>query len=191
MFRQKVPLSLSASDPSVVRSQTRHTVAIEVRVAALVWFAMLGMDFLLNGAVFARLYQNGGPFMLPPADAVARIPLGYLGFLIVAFGIVEIARRLRISGIAGGIRLGLVLGGLGGLVWALTLYSIATITAAQTAALAVMWFATVCVGSATAGAAQARASLRRPALAVAGFDVACFAIVVVAQSSGVVPTVTA
>ncbi|HET9783137.1 MAG TPA: hypothetical protein VFR33_15330 [Candidatus Dormibacteraeota bacterium] len=157
---------------------------------ALVWFAMLGVDFLLNGAVFARMYQDGGAFLLPPAQAAARIPLGYLAFLLVAFGIVEVDCRLGIVGVAGGIRLGLVLGGLGGLVWALSLYSIASITAAEAGALAFVWFAAVFVGSAVAAAARARASVRRLALAVAGFDLGCFAIVVAAQSSGMVPTVT-
>jgi hypothetical protein len=43
-----------------------------------VWLVMLGLDFLLNGALFARLYQGDGGVMLAPTEAFRRIPFGYL-----------------------------------------------------------------------------------------------------------------
>jgi hypothetical protein len=41
-------------------------------------------DFLLNGALFARMYEDGATSMLAPAEASRRIPLGHLAVLIVA-----------------------------------------------------------------------------------------------------------
>lgn len=39
---------------------------------------MLGLDFVLNGAIFARMYQSASAFVLSPAEAARRIPFGYL-----------------------------------------------------------------------------------------------------------------
>ncbi len=65
----------------------------------IVWLAMLGVDFLLNGALFAGMYLHGGSFFLPPLEAFRRIPLGYLAFLVLALGTIAVAfghyRRMR------------------------------------------------------------------------------------------------
>jgi hypothetical protein len=42
---------------------------------------MLGLDFLLNGALFACIYHESGNFILAPTDAFRRIPLGYLALV--------------------------------------------------------------------------------------------------------------
>lgn len=160
-----------------------------IRAALIAWFAMLGLDFLLNGAVFARIYQDGGAFMLAPAEAFRRIPLGYLAFLIVAFGIVELTHRLGITQPAAGIRLGLVLGAVVGAVWALSLYSIATLSVPAALAFAVVWVSLLVVGSGAAAASLGRSSQRKLVLLVAGFDLACVIAVVALQSLGIVPTV--
>ena len=52
-----------------------QSVSRRLRLAIVTWLAILGLDFLLNGAVFARMYQGGGPFMLSPTEAFRRIPL--------------------------------------------------------------------------------------------------------------------
>jgi hypothetical protein len=158
-------------------------------IALITWLAMLGLDFLLNGALFARMYQAGGPFFLAPGDAFGRIPLGYLAFLILAIAIVEIAHRLRLATWADGVRLGLALGGVLGAVWSLSLFSIATLNALAAVEFAVIWLALVVVGSAVAASGLSRNSLRGLVFAVATFDVACVVTVVVLQSFSLVPTV--
>jgi hypothetical protein len=165
------------------------TLSTRLRLALVAWLAMLGLDFLLNGALFARMYQSEGTFMLAPAEAFRRIPLGYLAFLMIAAGIVEVAYRLNITRIAGGIRLGLLVGAVFGTTWGLSLYSIATLGAPVALAFAVIWLALLVLGSAVAAAGLARTSLRGLALRVAAFDVACVVIVIALQSFGAVPTV--
>jgi len=44
------------------------------------WFAALGVDFLAHGGLLARLYAEPEPFLLPPRELFARIPLGYAAF---------------------------------------------------------------------------------------------------------------
>lgn len=163
---------------------------MRIRVALLAWLAMLGIDFLLNGAVFARIYQDGGSFMLGPADLFRRIPVGYVAFLIAAFGLVELALRFRVTGVAGGLRLGLVTGAIAGSVWALSLYSIATVTAPVALAFFVIWLVLVVVGATVAAAGLGLASLRGLVLRVVAADIVCVVIVVGLQSLGVVPTTT-
>lgn len=165
--------------------------AKRLRLAVLVWLAMVGLDLLLNGALFARIYRDGGPFLLAPIEAFRRIPLGYTAFLILAIGIVEIASRLRLAGLSDGLRLGLALGGALAAIWTVSLFSIAAIPAEVAVAFAVVWLALVLIGSAVAAAGLARTSLRRLAVEVAVFDLACLLAVVALQSVGVVPTQTA
>ena len=152
------------------------------------WLAMLGLDFLLNGALFARMYQGGGAFFLDPGEAFRRIPVGYVAFLILAIAIVEIANRLHVSSFAKGIRLGLAMGGVLAAVWSLSLVSIARLDTLVALAFAVIWLALVVLGSAVAASGLARPSLRRLAFGVAAFDVVCVVTVIALQSFGVVPT---
>jgi len=81
-----------------------------IRVALVVWLAMVGLDFVLNAGLFAGMYQEGGPFLLPPLEAFRRIPLGYLAFLILAAAMVELSFRLHATTIAAGLRLGATAG---------------------------------------------------------------------------------
>jgi hypothetical protein len=166
------------------------TPAKRLRVALLVWLAMLGMDFLLNGALFARLYQEAGTFILAPAEAFRRIPLGYAAFLILAFSMVEIAYRLRVTRIADGIRFGVVIGCVFGVTWSLSLYSIATLRGELALAFALIWLALLVLGSAVAAAGLAEVSLRGLTLRVVAFDFLCAVTVIALESFGVVPTVT-
>jgi hypothetical protein len=166
------------------------TLSRRLRIALVAWLAMLGLDFLLNGALFARMYQGGGAFFLAPGEAFRRIPFGYLAFLILAIAIVEIANRLRIATFEAGIRLGLAMGGVLAAVWSLSLYSIATLDALVAVAFALIWLALLVIGSAVAASGLARPSLRGLAFGVATFDVLCVLTVVGLQSFGLVQTVT-
>ena len=160
-----------------------------MRVAFLVWLAMVGADFVLNAAFFARMYQQGDPFLLPPREAFARIPLGYLAFAVLAVAIVELASRLRISDARGGLRLGTAAGAALAASWSLGLYSVATLSAEVALGFAVIWLALLAMAGAVAGAGLGRASLRGLALRVVGADLLGAAVVIALQSFGVVPTI--
>ena len=162
---------------------------MRLRVALIAWLAMLGLDFLLNSALFASMYQAGGPFFLAPGEAFRRIPVGYLAFLILAIATVEIANRLRVATFADGVRLGLAMGGVLSAVWSLSLFSIATLPALVALAFAVIWLALLVMGSAIASSGLARGSLRGLAFGVVAFDVFCVVTVIALQSFGLVPTV--
>jgi len=43
---------------------------------------VLGIDFILNGGLFAGLYSEPIDFLLPPEEAFRLIPLGYLSILL-------------------------------------------------------------------------------------------------------------
>jgi hypothetical protein len=161
-----------------------------ISVVLIVWLAMVGLDFVLNAGLFAGIYGAGGPFMLAPLEAFRRIPFGYLAFLILAAGVVELTVRLRITRIADGIRLGLVSGATLAASWGLGLYSIATVSPSQALALAAIWLALLVVAGGVAAAGVRRASLRGLALRVAGADVLGAITVVALQSFGVIPTLT-
>jgi hypothetical protein len=163
-------------------------VSKRLRVAVVTWLAILGLDFLLNGALFARMYQGGGPFMLPPAEAFRRIPLGYMAFFILAVSIVEIVYRLGITRITQGMLLGFAIGGVFGATWGLSLYSIASIQGLVALAFVAIWFALCVLASAVAAVGLAQPSLRGLAIRVAAFDVLCAVTVIALQSFGVVPT---
>ena len=162
-----------------------------LRLTLVVWLAMLGLDFLLNGALFARLYQGEHAFVLAPSEAFRRIPLGYLAFLILAGGVVELVSRLRVTRLVDGVRLGLLIGAVLAATWGLGLYSIASLSAQVALAFAVVWMALAVAAGAVAAAGNGQSSLRGLALRVGAFDVVCVAIVIVLQTVGVVPTVKA
>ena len=161
-----------------------------VRVAILVWLAMVGADFVLNAALFARMYQQGATFLLTPREAFARIPIGYLAFAVLAVAVVELAFRLRVADALGGLRLGAATGVALAASWSLGLYSVATLSAEVALSFAATWLALLVVGGAVAGAGLAGTSLRGLALRVVGADLLGAALVIALQSLGIVPTVT-
>lgn len=69
-----------------------------VALTVIAWLSMLGVDFLVHGGLLAELYQQPSPFLLPPASAFARIPLGYLAFLLLAVLLVWLLLRLKLAG---------------------------------------------------------------------------------------------
>jgi hypothetical protein len=160
-----------------------------LRVAGIVWLAMLGLDFLLNGALFARLYLQGGSFLLEPQEAFRRIPAGYLAFLILAVGVVELAYRVRISTLSTAVRVGLLAGAAFGGIWSLSLYSVATLSASTAISFGVIWLALVALAVVIAALGLNRSSLRGLLIRVAGFDAICAVTVIALQSLSVIPTV--
>lgn len=165
------------------------TILRRLRLGLIVWLAMLGLDFLLNGAIFAGMYQESDSFFLRPAEAFRRIPLGYLALLLLAILIVEIACRLGVNRIHDGIRLGLVIGAVFAGTWGLSLYSISTLSAVAALALTVIWLALLTLAAGVAASGLVQVSLRGLALRVIGFDALCAVIVIALQSFGVTPTI--
>ena len=155
-------------------------------MALVVWLAMVGLDFVLNAALFAGIYAKGGAFLLAPAEAFRRIPLAYLAFGLMAAGVVELAFRLGVTTLSHGIRLGAATGAVVGAAWSLGLYSIATLSAGAALAFAAIWFGLLTVAGAVAGVGLSRASLRGLTLRVAGMDVVGAIAVIALQSFGVV-----
>ena len=100
----------------------------DASLIAAAWLLSLGFDFFLHGGLLAGLYTRESPFLLPPMQAFARIPAGYLAFLLLTVGLWWLLRRLDVSGWRDGARYGL---GAGLFVWgtlALGLWSITTAT---------------------------------------------------------------
>ena len=161
-----------------------------LRVALVVWLAMVGVDFVLNAALFAGMYKEGGAFMLAPGEAFRRIPLGYVAFLMLAVGIVELSLRLGIATLWRGIRLGAATGVVLGAAWSLGLYSIATLSPQVALAFAAIWFGLFTAAGGVAAAGLRRSSLRGLTLRVVGMDVLAAIAVVALQSFGVLPTLT-
>jgi len=192
-FRGTVALDAGGMSSTPVAAAHRTTplgtVSIRIRAAVLAWLAMLGLDFALNAAVFAPIYLRGDPFLLAPADAFRRIPIGYLAFLLLAFGIVEAVHRLGITRLREGALLGVALGAVVGVVWALSLYSITTVAAPVAAAFAVVWLAIITMGAAVGAVGLRNTSWRRLAALVVAFDIVCIVAVIALQSFGAVPTI--
>lgn len=110
---------MTESVPSPGRGRTVSTL-----LAA--WVLSLGFDFFLHGGLLARIYVGESPFLLDPMTAFARIPAGYLAFLLLTIGLLWLFRRLDVRGWREGGTLGL---GVGLFIWltmALGLWSITT-----------------------------------------------------------------
>jgi hypothetical protein len=158
-------------------------------VVLAVWLVMVGLDFVLNAALLAGMYQHGGTFLLTPAELFQRIPLGYASFLVLAVGITELALRLGATRMSEGIRLGFVSGVVLGAAWALGLYSVAAVTPQVAGALAGIWWALLTVAGGVAATGLGRRSTHWGLIVrVLGIDVLCVAAVIALQSLGIVPT---
>ena len=90
------------------------------------WLAILAVDLFVHGALLAEVYLQPSPFLLPPGLAFARIPIGYLSFLILVGLLVWLMVRLKTEGWRSGLVFGLALGALVGGAAFLGLYSITT-----------------------------------------------------------------
>ncbi len=156
-----------------------------VGIASLL--AMIGFDFFLHAGLLATLYLQPAPFLLPPAEAFRRIPLGYLSFSILTVLLLWLMVRLKVTGWRRGAEFGLKLGAL---VWgalALGLWSISTAEAALLAG----WFAgqtvELAIGGAVAGAGLGGQRLRTIFLRVIAFVLLLVVITIGMQSAGLAP----
>ena len=119
-----------------------------VNLFLLSWLSMLGADFFLHGGLLASFYLGEGPFLLPPLEAFRLIPLGYLGFALLAVLLLWLMEGLVVRGLWRGFRFGLALGGLTWGALVLGLISISTIPLS----LALAWWIGQSVELAVAGA---------------------------------------
>ena len=74
------------------------------------WLLSVGFDFFLHGGLLARIYMRESPFLLDPMSAFARIPAGYLTFLLLTAALLFLFRRLGIRGWRDGGKAGLAVG---------------------------------------------------------------------------------
>ena len=150
----------------------------------LCWIAMIGVDLLLHAGLLAPLYDWGSPFLISPGDAFARIPIGYLSFLVLAAALAWLLTRLEIR--TG--REGAVVGGvLGAVVWGALLLGLWSISTADLSLLAGWWIgqtAELAVGGLVIGSILGGAPTRSVALRVGGLVVAGALVAVVLQSMG-------
>ncbi len=139
------------------------------KLVGLSWLAMVAFDFFLHAGLLADRYRVADPFILPPEQAFARIPLGYLSFFLVAWllgwVLVDLDRRGGRAGLLFGLQVGALVGG----AFVLGLYSIAP----APLWLLVGWFAgqlaEAGIGGLVLGVGLARGRAGRLSLEVLGF----------------------
>lgn len=152
------------------------------------WIAMLGIDYLLHGGILAGWYARPDPFLLDAPEAFNRIPLAYVGLLILAAFVAWLYDRLDTWGGGPGYRMGLVLGGV---LWGAWLLGLASITTAPVPLL-LGWFVgqalELGVAGAVIGSARSRDRLAPLWGRVIGLLVACVIITIILQSTGVAPS---
>jgi hypothetical protein len=158
-----------------------------IQVVALAWFAVIGIDFLLNAGLLAPFYHWDQPGLLPPMKMFQYIPLGYVSFLFWSIALVWLVVRTRSFGMAAGARfgmtLGVLLGGAAFLGW-LSLFSFPPVMLfcwALDHAVSFTLAGAVIGGSLTAP--RLRPAVRRVLILVA----VCLAVTVAMQSLGLAP----
>lgn len=162
-----------------------------VAAVAAAWLLSLGFDLLLHAGLLARLYLEPGPFLLAPAEAFRRIPLGYLAFLVLTAALAWLVRRLGVRGAAAGLRLGAAAGGV---VWGALAAGLYSISTAPLPLLAGWWIGQsleLGLAGAVLGAAAGGTRLRRIWILVVSAVLVCVAAAVVLQSLGIAPAVRA
>lgn len=150
----------------------------------LCWMAMIGVDLSLHAGLLAPLYDWGSPFLISPGDAFARIPVGYLAFLVLAAALAWLLTRLEIrtgrdGALAGGV--------LGAVIWGALLLGLWSISTADLKLLAGWWIgqtAELAVGGLVIGSILGGAPIRSVAWRVGALVVAGAVVAVVLQSIG-------
>ena len=142
---------------------------------------------MTHAGLLAPLYDWGSPFLLSPDQAVVRIPVGYLSFVLLAITLVRLLARF---GIVRG-KDGAVVGGvLGGIVLGAVLLGLWSISTASPTLLAGWWLgqtADLALGGFVIGSILAGARVRRMAALVVAFVVLAALSAVVLQSIGYAP----
>ena len=99
-----------------------------ISAIAAAWALSVGCDLFLHAGILAKYYVKPSPFLLVPAEAFRRIPLGYLAFLILTVSLFWLIVRLDVRGASAGWRHGTVAGAVVWGAFALGLFSISTIS---------------------------------------------------------------
>jgi hypothetical protein len=169
-----------------VESLSRGRVLVLIGIA---WLSMIGFDFFLHGGLLARWYAASSPFLLPPATAFARIPLGYLSFALLAVLVVWTLQRAKVEGWRHGGAVGLWIGSL---VWgslSLGLYSIST----APPGLLFGWFAgqsvELGIAGAVLGAGLSGQPIGRLFLMTLAFTIVAIMATITLQILGVAPAI--
>ena len=172
------PNSGQEATPSV-----RHLAHLVV----LAWVSMLGTDLLLHAGVLAWLYARPTPFLLDPATAFNRIPIGYASFLVLATLLAVLSVRLGVRDWKEGLRFGLLLGTA---VWAALTMGLASISTAS-GPLLLGWFVGQTVelglGGAVVGGGLQGVRPRRLWMLVVVWCVFAFGTTVLMQNLGLAP----
>lgn len=156
-----------------------------IKLTLLVWVAMIGIDFFLHGGVFAAIYEQDNPFILPANEAFRRIPLGYLALLATSALLVWIIEQSSARGWRKGFVLGIVLGAVMATSSFLGLYSISTASLQLLTAWFVAQVFEIAIAGAIIGQGLLVHSLRKLTVAVVLGFVLLFAGTVVIQNIGV------
>jgi hypothetical protein len=147
----------------------------------------LGVDLFLHGGLLARIYLAPSGFLIPPEQAFRRIPLGYLGMLVVTAVVFWLFRRLEIRGFAAGARVGFF----GGLTsWGGVVLGLHSITTAGVPLLAAWWIGQsvgLAIAGGVIGAVAGGAPLRRVWRRVVIGVLLLLLLTVALQSLGIAP----
>lgn len=159
-----------------------------LQLMLLVWVAMLGVDFLIHGGLFAAAYLPSSPFLLPDVEAFRRIPFGYLALLVSAGFLTWILARTATRGWRQGLVVGLSLGVVMGLSFTLGLFSISTAGVQLLSAWFLAQVLEMAVGGTIVGHGLQAHSLRGLTLAVIIGFILLFVTVLVMQNAGLTPS---
>lgn len=171
--------------PSVTKAGPGTTLALLL----LSWFAVLGIDFFVHGGLLAALYMRPSPFLLPPAEAFRRIPIGYLSILVLCGFLLWLMRRLDIRRISPGFLFGAVTGAVIGGGMVLGLISISTASLELMLGWLFGYVVELGAAGAVVGAGLANIRLRRILLAVVVLDLFLVTLTIIMQNIGLAPAV--
>lgn len=151
-------------------------------ITLLAWFAFLAVDFFVHAGLLEERYERGGPGLLPLDLAFARIPAGYLSFLLLVGLVVWLGIRFEVSGARDGVALGLSVGVPLAAAHGLGLFSITTIDPVVLAWWSAAEAAEIAVAGAVTGSALASARIGRVVLFVAVAVIASFVATIALQN---------
>jgi hypothetical protein len=145
---------------------------------------MVAVDFFLHGGLLAPLYDWDSPFLINPHDAFVRIPVAYVGLLVLAAGLAVLLARLGVDRAWGG---AVTAVGVGAVAWGALLLGLWSISTADPALLAGWWVsqtAELGVGGFVVGSVLGGASRRRVASGVAALLLGAVLLTIGLQTVG-------
>jgi hypothetical protein len=155
-----------------------------LRVVLTAWAASVAVDFGLHAGVLAPFYDWSSPFLLSPAEAFVRIPIGYLAFLVLVWALTWLLTRLGVDRASDGLVLGAAAGAV---VWAALLLALWSIATAEPVMLLAWWAgqaAALGVAGWVVGAMLGGASTRWVAVRVVALAAVMVVLAIVLQAVG-------